>query len=606
MQFFIALTLILVFSLDTTNGSCEGSLDLDNGRFFTRSNNLVIFQCNRGFVLQGNSIHTCDRDGRLREKKPFCARRGCEKPEDPTNGYVLDNPLKAEIVCLDGFVLYGSRTAFCDGEKWSTQLGACRRSNHTMDHSCDFESEDQCGWSAEETIWLPWKRISAVTDFHHPSTGPRYDHTIGNSSGGHYMRMETQIEAYGSYHFLSPIYPRSLCLNAACCFRFHYFMFGAGVDSLVVSVKPASLQVDDMWNSFRSNSSKLEITGSQGTHWLEHTITIDKMHEDFQVVFTATDARSQFGDIAIDDVKLMTGSECGVGGYTTTTTSTSSTTEPASSGMSSSEEPLVYDMMSCSFRCGSVSPGSPLFSVDGIIMSCGCDDSCILNNNCCPNYFEKCVKGLDIGSNVILNSATTSTTPRSRNATTSKVSSISITTTRGSTTPRTITNSTTLPRTQISTKKLLTNLATSTEKTTPTRNHPKLPEPSKVSSQQITETTTTDRSRKDYQQDAGNAGQMDMNINVPHPALIVMYLLIGVILVIVVANLKQLCKILSKSSSRDNEKVVSFKRAFEGLRKPRGMSQNYTGMDQHLCSALDEDLDYFEDMDMNIRMVTDL
>lgn len=73
MQFFLALTLILAYSLDTANGSCEGSLDLENGRFFTRSNNLVIFQCNRGFVLQGNSIHTCDRDGRLREKKPFCA-----------------------------------------------------------------------------------------------------------------------------------------------------------------------------------------------------------------------------------------------------------------------------------------------------------------------------------------------------------------------------------------------------------------------------------------------------------------------------------------------------------------------------------------------------
>ncbi|EDV56362.1 uncharacterized protein LOC6546879 [Drosophila erecta] len=596
MQFFFALTLILLLSLDTTNGSCEGSLDLENGRFFTRSNNLVIFQCNRGFVLQGNSIHTCDRDGRLREKKPFCARRGCEKPEDPTNGYVLDNPVKAEIVCLDGFVLYGSRTAFCDGEKWSTELGACRRSNHTMDHSCDFESEDQCGWSAEETNWLPWKRISAVTDFHHPRTGPRYDHTFGNNSGGHYMRMETQIEAYGSYHFVSPIYPRSLCLNAACCFRFHYFMFGAGVDSLVVSVKPASLQIDDMWNNFRSNSSKFEITGSQGTHWLEHTITIDKMREDFQVVFTATDARSQFGDIAIDDVKLMTGSECGLAGHTTTT-------ESASSVISSSEEPLVFDMMSCTFRCGSISPGSPLFSPDGIIMSCGCDDSCILNNNCCPNYFEKCVKGLDIGSNVILNSAATSTTPRSRNTTTRKESTISLTTARSSTTPRTNTNSTTFSRTQISTKRLLTTQETSTGKTMPTRNK-KLSVPLIVSSQHITETTTTERPRKDYPQD--NAGQMDMNINIPHPALIVMYLLIGVILVIVVANLKQLCKILSKSSSRDNEKVVSFKKAFEGLRRPRGVSQNYTGMDQHLCSALDEDLDYFEDMDMNIRMVTDL
>jgi len=344
------------------------------------------------------------------------------------------------------------------------------------------------------------------------------------------------------------------------------------------------------------------------------------MHEDFQVVFTATDARSQFGDIAIDDVKLMTGSECGVDGYSTTTT-----TESASSAMSSSEEPLVFDMMSCTFRCGSISPGSPLFSDEGIVMSCGCDDSCILNNNCCPNYFEKCVKELDIGSNVFLNSANTTTTSISRNTTTEKVFSISLEASRSFTTPRTSTNSTTFPRTQISTKKLLNTHETSTETSTlPTRNK-KLSQPSIFSSQHITGknksynqffyyyiyiyiyipvTTTTDRSRKDYHEDI--AGQLDMNTNIPHPALIVMYLLIGVILVIVVANLKQLCKILTKNSSRDNEKVVSFKKAFEGLRKPRRLSQNCNGMDQHLCSAFDEDLDYFEDMDMNIRMVTDL
>lgn len=66
------------------------------------------------------------------------------------------------------------------------------------------------------------------------------------------MRMETQMGAYGSYHLLSPIYPRSLTLKTACCFRFHYFMFGAGVDNLVVSVKPVSMPMATMWNRFRA------------------------------------------------------------------------------------------------------------------------------------------------------------------------------------------------------------------------------------------------------------------------------------------------------------------------------------------------------------------
>ncbi|KAH8348763.1 hypothetical protein KR084_010856, partial [Drosophila pseudotakahashii] len=413
MEFFWTLVLLLlIYSVNHTSGSCEGSLSLENGFYYNTPRNFVIFRCNHGYTLQGKSFQSCDQNGRLREEKPFCASEGCEKPKDPENGRVLDDSLKAEIVCLDGFLVVGSRTAFCDGEKWSTQLGSCERSNRTADHSCDFESEDMCGWESEEPIWVPWKRISAATDFHDIRTGPRYDHTFSNNSGGHYMLMESRIEAYGSYHFISPIYPRSLCAQKSCCFRFHYFMFGAGVDRLVVSVKPVSMRIADMWHRFRTN--KFEMAGSQGTHWLEHTITIDEMHEDFQVIFTATDANSQFGDIAIDDVKLMTGRDCEVSGYSTTT-------EPTISPSSSSEDPLVFDMMSCTGRCGSISPGSPLFSDEGIIMGCGCDDKCLSKDNCCPNYFEKCVKGMDIAPGDELSPPmTTTSSPRSTTTISSK------------------------------------------------------------------------------------------------------------------------------------------------------------------------------------------
>jgi len=178
--------------------------------------------------------------------------RGCDEPDTPENGHIEKNPLKAEIICLEGYVLVGSRTAFCDGLKWSTQLGFCRRSNHTGDHSCDFESEDQCGWEAETHYRQPWRRVSAVSEFHSVNTGPHHDHTFGSRSGGHYMRMESQLGAFGSYHLMSPIYPRELSLKTACCFRFHYFMYGRGVESLVVSVKPVSMTMIDMWNRFRA------------------------------------------------------------------------------------------------------------------------------------------------------------------------------------------------------------------------------------------------------------------------------------------------------------------------------------------------------------------
>ncbi|XP_043662382.1 MAM and LDL-receptor class A domain-containing protein 1 isoform X2 [Drosophila teissieri] len=302
---------------------------------------------------------------------------GCQEYEQIENGFVLSSPLKAKITCLDGYVVVGNRIAYCDGDKWSTQLGFCGlRRSQTWNASCDFESEDMCGWTAEQSFWDTWKRVSAVADFHSERTGPQMDHTFQNHSDGHYVRMETESDAFGSYHFLSPLYPKELSLSTAC-FQFHYFMFGSGVGSLLVSIKPGSVSMEAMFNT--NNFMKFEKTGSQGARWLEHTITIDEMDEDFQVVFTATDARSQYGDIAIDDVKLMNIAECA---DSVLTTATEPPEEPEELAM---EDSLGYQMADCTGRCGQVAvPGRYLNE------GCGCRESCLVNGNCCLNYITTC------------------------------------------------------------------------------------------------------------------------------------------------------------------------------------------------------------------------
>ncbi|XP_017038356.1 uncharacterized protein [Drosophila kikkawai] len=378
--------LLLIYRVNPIDGVCGSGVVLENGEITVfRDAIMATFRCNRGYKLQGNSIANCDLHGRLRGQRPYCAKSGCPEQDTKEHGVVFYFELRSQILCHEGYVLMGNRVAYCDGEQWNTQLGTCIKSNHTQDHSCDFETEDQCGWYTETTFRRPWKRISTVADFHSANTGPQHDHTFRNQSGGHYMRMETQRGAFGSYHLISPIYPRALSLKTACCFRFHYFMYGEGVDSLVVSVKPVSMPMATMWNQFRTNSSKFKMTGSQGTKWLEHTITIDEMQEDFQVIFTATDARSRFGDIAIDDVKLMTGKDCGVGEFTTTTETTDAT-----------EAELVFSMMNCTGRCGqAISPERIIvFSKKGLDLGCGCDDDCTIHDNCCLDYVEECVKGI--------------------------------------------------------------------------------------------------------------------------------------------------------------------------------------------------------------------
>nr|AAW79509.1 SR-CI [Drosophila simulans] len=624
MEFFWTLAVIVLYCIGHIHGRCERSIDLDHGIINYRPRNLVRFRCNRGYTLQGSVMQTCDRDGRLRGEKPFCANRGCERPEDPENGHVENLFLRADVVCHDGYVLVGGRTAYCDGERWNTQLGSCRRSNHTRDHSCDFESEDQCGWEAETTFRRPWKRVSPVSDIHSLRTGPRHDHTFKNESGGHYMRMETQLGAYGSYHLISPIYPRALTLKTACCFRFHYFMFGAGVDSLVVSVKPVSMPMATMWNRFRANCSKFEISGQQGSQWLEHTITIDEMQEDFQVIFTATDARSQFGDIAIDDVKLMTGSECGTNGFTTTTE------PPAPTG--SSEPPLVYDMMSCSGRCGT-SISASRATINGIVMGCGCNDECLLDETCCLNYLEECTKELltttedDISSMPPTVTSTTTSTTKKPTTTTTSTTSTSTTTTKRPTTTTTTTKATTTKRTTTTKKPTTTSTTpkpttttsttakstTSTTLTTPTttttRNVFTTRKTTTIVPTSSTEKTTginttkKTRNRITWKVDPQDIeGHTDTGESTPNPALVVLYLLIGVVLVIVLANVVNRWIIPITGSRTSSEKAVRFKKAFESLKKHRRRNS----MDQPLCDSDNEDGDYFEEMGVDIRHRTDL
>ncbi|XP_037711147.1 uncharacterized protein LOC119548123 [Drosophila subpulchrella] len=653
MEFFCVLVflVLLIYSTDRANGRCERILDLQHATVNYRARGYVRIRCDRGYSPQGVIIKACDQSGLLRGEKPFCAKRGCGELDIPEHGHIEKNPLKAEIMCFEGYVLVGSRTAFCDGFRWSTQLGFCRRSNHTGDHSCDFESEDQCGWEAESHYRQPWRRVSAMSEFHSVNTGPHHDHTFGSRSGGHYMRMESQLGAFGSYHLMSPIYPRELSLKTACCFRFHYFMYGSGVESLVVSVKPVSMTMIDMWNRFRANSSKFEMTGPQGTRWLEHTITIDEMQEDFQVIFSATDARSKFGDIAIDDVKLMTGSDCGVNGFTTTT-------EPPPPTITSGEERFVFDMLNCTGRCGSPDPGVQI-TENGFVMGCGCDEGCLSESTCCLNYLDECQKDMDTMPFDDLSSPAPQTTPTTTTTTTKKPDTTTAkTTTTTTTTKRTTTSTTTTtPKPRTSTKSTTTTTTTKTPttrrtSTTTTSTTPKLTTKSSTTPRttttakvfttkttkaitttqkttaatkkymttttKITTTTpptlstpkiavigTTEKTRKriTWKVDPKEiAGHMDTSDSSPNPALIVLYMLVGLVLVIVLANVAQRWIIPLSRARSTTEKAVSFKKAFQSLRKHRRRNS----ITEPLCDTDNEDGDYFEETGVDIRNRTDL
>lgn len=172
----------------------------------------------------------------------------------PENGEIemQDDRLSATVICKENFVVAGNAQAFCDGQKWDRQLGVCRLSNHTLDHACDFETVDLCGWTHTVALGQQWQRIATASYVGTYRTGPRHDHTLNRAYGGHYMLIESGSAMSGAHHLVSPIYARGLSLKTKCCFRFHYFMYGDGVGTLTVLVKPHQLHIDEMWEKRRS------------------------------------------------------------------------------------------------------------------------------------------------------------------------------------------------------------------------------------------------------------------------------------------------------------------------------------------------------------------
>ncbi|KAL7742309.1 hypothetical protein ACLKA6_005567 [Drosophila palustris] len=456
----LLLLLQLQLQLGSVEARCNRPDDLANGSVVQRRNSLR-FRCYNNYFLVGRSYLSCGVNGRLSGERPFCARPGCARPPDPEDGEIeLQRGLTAVVICKEQFVVAGNALAYCNGNTWDRQLGGCRHRNHSQSHACDFESEDLCGWTGQLGLVQPWRRVSTVGHFHSYRTGPRHDHTLQSSYGGHYMLMESNSFTYGAHHFVSPIYARELSLRTACCFRFHYFMYGTGVGSLVVSVKPHQMRLDEMWE-YQRLYQKLNITGNQGNQWLEHTISIDEMSQDFQVVFTATDAGATFGDIAIDDVRLITGSECGGAGITTTTE------EP----VRETAELAAWDTMSCSNRCNKTAPEEDIMMQVYLIMSCGCNEECVDLMNCCPDYITACLLRDDDTTPIPTTTSTTSTT-----TTTTTTPKPTTTTTRKTTRPTTTTRTTTTTRKPTTTKATPTTTTTTTRRiptttTTKTNNH---------------------------------------------------------------------------------------------------------------------------------------
>lgn len=286
-----------------------------------------------------------------------------------------NNKIMATLRCRSDYILKGASVAYCDGRDWDRALGTCHMSSLLDNLSCDFESEDICGWSHDENADFRWTRGSGQPMTIRQRTGPRTDHTVGKLHEGHYMLMESfEHEDGDRAHLFSPIYSAAKSKDA--CYRFFYHMYGLLVGTLRVYVKPVTVDMDDVLENPKYRF--FEKKGNQRNLWHEAQFNIEEMTESFQIIFEGQLRSSYFGDIAIDDVELMQGEVCIPEGATTVIVG-SGTTPPEAE-----MEDNFSVILSCTDRCEEKTRTNKTGG-------CDCHSECTDSYTCCPDFGRLCL-----------------------------------------------------------------------------------------------------------------------------------------------------------------------------------------------------------------------
>ncbi|XP_026193526.1 uncharacterized protein LOC34622548 [Cyclospora cayetanensis] len=171
--------------------------------------------------------------------------------------------------------------------------------------NCDFE-EGMCGLMSfviDPRMSLEWRRHSGATET--SGTGPSADHTIGRGQGkkGHYLYMDSPGYMLGeSASLLAPaqVYPKGLY-----CVRMWYHMYGEDVNSLRVYMRTLEGDAEALGDWGKPYLLRV---GDHGDDWLEagFEFTSDGYTAQ-QLVIEALAGFSEKGDIAIDDLRIVSG-----------------------------------------------------------------------------------------------------------------------------------------------------------------------------------------------------------------------------------------------------------------------------------------------------------
>lgn len=172
--------------------------------------------------------------------------------------------------------------------------------------------------------------------------------------------------------------------SESACFRLYYHMFGLSPGKLRIYAKPLSTEILDAVGN--DGYKFFETVGNQGNMWKEGFFQLPVFKEEFQIVIEGTSTRSYDSHIAIDDLALLSGTDCDP--------SNSTKTDQTEEGDG------IFGTLSCENRCSEEETTLVGDATDIItsnngtrIKKCDCFYGCEDINTCCTNYRAICAQG---------------------------------------------------------------------------------------------------------------------------------------------------------------------------------------------------------------------
>ncbi|CAB1350273.1 unnamed protein product [Coregonus sp. 'balchen'] len=159
--------------------------------------------------------------------------------------------------------------------------------------ACDFgwaNDPSFCDWTSEDSVFR-WQIQSSGTPT--LNTGPNMDHTGG--SGNFIYTLATGAQETEVARLVSPVVTAG---QSDLCVSFWYHMFGSHIGTL--HIKQRKETVDGM-----ADILLWTVSGHQGNRWREGRVLVPHSSKPYQVVIEGLVERKSWGDIAVDDIKIL-------------------------------------------------------------------------------------------------------------------------------------------------------------------------------------------------------------------------------------------------------------------------------------------------------------